>query len=249
MRSTGCNGEVWLCVAVAFLGAVPSGCTSRRAAPSSIESRLQVVRVGLQGGAQSGFPISESIVLTAAHGWFCGQPVAAVDGLPARVGRHMERIGHDDMQAVDDWVALGVLPSGRQFEPNLIDPSVPAAPGTSVTIGGFPKARLNADLWDRAPTIVTGRVVEFDPPRTKSRGLIWVEVPAVDLRGFSGGPVAVESPQGPIVFGIVTRGFWDPIRAFTGRQLVGVARLDAAELATLGSRPVQEPLPTRDHPD
>jgi hypothetical protein len=228
--------EPALILIVAQLACV-TGCAAHRPIRPPGAEQLEVVHVRLPRGQQSGIPISGALVLTAAHGFFENQAVAAVEGIPMRVCMNNKCAGREDVPRLNDWVALGTLPLDALFSPNRIDPHIDVKPGDEVWIGGFPQSSFGPDFWDTPATVVSGRVVDFHSPNPLSQGLVWVEVNEMEFHGMSGGPAALATPNGPVVFGMFVSARIDVLGFFTGHRLFGIARLDERLSAAIGGRP------------
>lgn len=154
-----------------------------------------------------------------------------------RVCMNNKCAGRDDIPGLNDWVALCTLPPDAPFSPNQIDPRIDLQPGDEVWIGGFPQGSFGPDFWDTPATVVSGRVVDFHSPHPLSQGLVWVEVNGMEYRGMSGGPAALATPSGPVVFGMFVRARIDLPGFFTGRRLFGIARLDERLSGAIRVRP------------
>lgn len=215
-------------IATGSLLAAMSGCTLARIPLLNGAGNLSVSHVMLQGGPLSGFPVTDFVVCTAAHAPFGSAAIAAVDGKPARIcdNKAAAKSGSARMGSAD-WVALCVAVGNEKLRCNKIRTVSELIPGSVVILGGFPRCDTssNANFWDLAPTLLAGQVVRRKPLVPDCDGLAWVELPAADYRGISGGPVAIVAQGEPVVIGMVVRAYRGPIEFLRGATLLGVLPL------------------------
>lgn len=176
-------------------------------------------------GHGAGFPISRRNAISAAHTFMDSARqdhsvaghldcvIAAVAGRPMLAQWPHAAADLSTLPPQRDWVVL--MATVDRFEPNEIDSTIIPREGEMVVLGGFPMPKGTtaqespAQLTDRAPVIVAGRVLQMSD--STNGELVEVEVSPLERegRGFSGGPAATVDDKGNVrVWGVIVRGGW-----------------------------------------
>lgn len=188
-----------------------------------VRCQIRVVPV-YSVSCNSGFPISQSNVLIAAHALYEGCSIVAVAGAPFRASPASQKF-LTGLPPEWDWAL--VRGATTELSPNILDGRVTLRYGDVVFIGGIKKKGFG---WSnpesegilhalRKPEVIAGRIVR---PSVTNNGPIIVEVavPYGDYHGYSGGPAAILDSNGHVrVWGVVVEQGWTTDCSKSGQRV------------------------------